>query len=235
MTDTGVKIVVVVPTRGDRPVMVANMLRMMADQTVRPVGLVLVDDRPTGPNVKDLTLRYRLGVSRARQLYPDADLIAFVEDDDWYSPKYLEEWAQAWVRMGRPSLMGPPSTIYYSLAVRSRAVLDHPGRSSMFCTFCTPELADRVRWPSDDTVFLDVVLWERYGGEGRQWSPNSWLAVGIKGHGEGGQFGGIGHKSEWVGYKNGPDPDMQWLRDTVDARSFDFYKSMSEKIINIST
>jgi cellulose synthase/poly-beta-1,6-N-acetylglucosamine synthase-like glycosyltransferase len=54
-------IVCLVPTRGDRPRMLKRCLEMLSQQTLQPVEVVLMNDPPLDPHVKDITWRYRNG------------------------------------------------------------------------------------------------------------------------------------------------------------------------------
>lgn len=220
-----VKIISVTPTRGDRPVMLKNMMRMMSKQTLGLYGMVVVDDAPNVP--LDLTYRYRTGITRGLSEYPDTDLIAFIEDDDWYDPAYLETYANAWVEAGKPLLIGQAYTHYYHLGLRAIHHQVHPNRSSAFTTFASPEIFKQIRWPDDQYSFLDLEIWKQFSG--KTISTGRPLAVGIKGHDEGKVFGGIGHNSKWSAYGKWKDPDMEWFRSTVDPESFDFYKKISDE------
>ena len=79
-----------------------------------------------------------------------------------------------------------------------------------------------MNWPADDYSFVDINIWKQFPGK-TMISPIP-LAVGIKGYKEGAHFGGMGHKDNWSCYKKFPDPDLDWLRNTVDEESFEFYK-----------
>jgi hypothetical protein len=220
-----VKILIITPTRGDRPVMLDNMQRMMSNQTLNPYGSIIVDDAPTC--ALDLTYRYRTGISRGLAQYPDAELIAFIEDDDWYDTEYLETYAKYWVNAGMPDLMGQAYTYYYHLGLRAIHYQSHPNRSSAFTTFASPRIFKEIRWPDDKYSFLDLEIWKQFSG--KTIDPGRPLAVGIKGHDEGGVFGGIGHNSRWSAYGKWKDPELEWLKSTVDAESFEFYKKISDE------
>ena len=80
-----VRVGVLIPDRGDRPKFLAQCLAMMNRQTLRPVHIELVNDTAMS-NAVDITWRYRLGYER---IGASVDVIAFIENDDWYHPQYL--------------------------------------------------------------------------------------------------------------------------------------------------
>lgn len=216
-----IKVVALVPTRGDRPKLLDNMRRMMRAQTMSLHGMVIVDDPPRD-STKDLTFRYRVGLDRLFAAYPDTDLVALVEDDDWYSPIYIEEMVAGWHRAGKPPIFGLGETYYYHLGVRAWHHQAHPERASAFNTFMTRTVYECMNWPHDNYVFVDIEFWKQFGKYGRT-MPGK-LAIGIK-HGIG-VTGGIGHNPKWSGYSKNRDPDMSWLKSNVDEVSFNFYSSL---------
>jgi len=223
-----VKIVALVPTRGDRPNQLANMRRMMNGQT-RPLhGMVIVDDEPVDPTKKDITFRYRTGLTRIFEQYPECDLVTLVEDDDWYSPLYLEGMRQAWIDAGKPCTFGLGETYYYHLGIKAFHHQVHPTRASAFTTFMTRAHLNMI-WPADDYSFVDIDIWRQFPGKTVTFENNP-PAIGIKGYGEGQFFGGIGHNDKWIEYRKNQDHDMTWLSDHIDKESFNFYKSISDKL-----
>jgi glycosyltransferase involved in cell wall biosynthesis len=116
-----VRVAVLIPDRGDRPKFLAQCLAMMNRQTLRPVHIELVNDAPIG-NAVDITWRYRLGYER---IGASVDVIAFIENDDWYHPQYLERIVEAWLKVwaARYVGFGPYSVLSYS---RAGMVYDAP-------------------------------------------------------------------------------------------------------------
>jgi len=220
-----VKIVALIPTRGNRGALLDNCKRMMAAQTQPLYGMVVVDDPPKNEHVKDITYRYRIGVERIYAQYPDFDAIALIEDDDWYAPNYLEEMTKAWIKADRPEIFGIASTIYYHLGLKSWNYQVHPNRASAFSTFITRAI-ESLDWPEDHISLLDLVLWDQL--EGKTFYPKNYIAVGIK-HGIG-LTGGIGHDHMWRGYRGGQDPDLEWFKETLDPISYAFYAELASNI-----
>jgi len=222
-----VKIVALVPTRGDRHKMLQNMKRLMDRQTKPLHGMVIVDDVPVNPAIKDITFRYRTGLTRIFEQYPDCDLVALIEDDDYYHPDYLKTMCYHWIQMGRPSTFGYGDTYYYHLGLKAKHYQIHRERSSAFTTFMTRDLLN-MQWPKDDYSFVDIDIWKQFPG--KTVTAEKPLAIGIKGYQEGAHFGGIGHNANWATYRNGTDPDLVWLKSIVDPESFEFYKSIIDTL-----
>jgi glycosyltransferase involved in cell wall biosynthesis len=212
-------IVCIVPTRGDRPRMLKRCLEMLSRQTLQPVEVVLMNDPPLDPHVKDITWRYRNGFKRVIERHPDVELILIIEDDDWYSNGYIEVFYKAWNEAGRPEIFGTGETYYYHLGLRKFYHQRHEERASAFSTGVTAAIS-RMMWPSDDYSFVDLEMWKQL--EGKTFFVEPPISVGIKGYGEGKFFGGIGHNDKWNGYRNSDD-DLSWIRSVIDTESFNFY------------
>lgn len=160
------KIGVVVPTRGDRPGFLKRCKQMIAAQTLQPVQVVFVDYPPVSDD-NDITARYRYGYEQLSNT--DVDVIAFMEDDDWYSGHYLATMFNAWDNAGRPDLFGLNFTVYYHLKLRKWCVLRHPHRAAAMCTFIKPGLP--VDWPKGVNEYTDLhlwMVWENVTGAGGQ-------------------------------------------------------------------
>lgn len=218
-------IVCLVPTRGDRKRMLGRCIEMMERQTLLPREVFLMNDPPLDAEKKDITWRYRTGLERISERHPDLDLVLFIEDDDWYSSSYIEVFHRAWSDAGRPDIFGISETRYYHVGLRKHYHEVHPGRASAFSTGMTLEGARRMRWPSDEHSFVDLEMWRQLNGPTFTIDPP--LCIGMKGHGEGRFFGGIGHNDEWKGYMHN-DEDLSWIRSILDQDSFDFYFRKTE-------
>jgi len=150
-------IAVIIPDRGDRPQFLERCLMMMERQTLKPAHIELVNEPPAGEGV-DITWRYRVGYERLRN--QGFDLIAFIENDDYYSDGYLEYMAGQWIKNGKPDLLGLNHTIYWHITWRRWFVLKHPRRSNAMNTCIVPGL--HVQWPLDHDPYTDVWLWNRW-------------------------------------------------------------------------
>lgn len=215
------KIGVLIPTRGDRPELLKFALDQMRRQTRKPDIIQLVNDPPLNKD-KDITWRYRIGCERIFQ--HDIDAVILIEDDDWYDPTYVERLSNEWEKAGKPAIFGIEETTYYHLGIRSFVEEKHLGRASAMSTLLTKEVLN-IKWPNDNYVFTDIALWKSLPGKTILFERL--LSLGIK-HGIG-LTGGIGHNTQWSGYKQ-KDPDLNWLKKTVDPEAFEFYKNLSENI-----
>lgn len=210
-----------IPTRGDRPNFLNFSLNQLNRQTKRVDLIEVVDDPPKDANVKDITFRYRIGMERL--FGKGADVIFLWEDDDYYSPVYVETMLHHWTLHQKPDIFGINFTVYYHLRLRSYFRMNHPNRSSAFCTMVTRRGISNFTWPNDNHSFVDIDLWRQI--RGFAFVPNSVLALGIKGYNEGGHFGGIGHNDKWPAYSKNGDGDLGWLKSVVDQESLDFYRN----------
>lgn len=212
------KIAVIIPDRGDRPEFLANCLRMIEAQTLKPVHVELVNDAPLNDQC-DITYRYRTGYDRLRG--KGFDLIAFLENDDWYSPEYLQVMSTHWENVGKPDLIGNSYTIYYHLGLKKWRVMEHMQRSSAMNTLIKPDL--EIPWCPDYEAYTDIHLWMKAGLKGIVFKPSKHIAIGMK-HGVGLTGGGF-HTTK-LGKYAFDDSDMSFLRSNLDAVSFDFYSKM---------
>lgn len=223
------KIAVLIPDRGDRPIFLANCLRMLRAQTLQPAHIELVNDAPLSDAV-DITWRYRMGYARIASFDSAQDdtlgrfdLVVFIENDDWYHPWYLEYMAAQWVAHGRPDMLGLDHTVYYHIGARRWFVLQHPKRSNAMNTCIVPGL--NLNWPVPHDPYVDVFLWLHGKDAGRELrkvvvTPDREYCVGIK-HGVG-KCGGQNHTDYMHRYVN-DDASGAWFRSVVDEESLGFY------------
>lgn len=209
------KIAVLIPDRGDRPEFLKNCIRMVSTQTLRPSHIEIVNDDPLS-SACDITYRYRIGYDRLRG--KGFDLIAFMENDDWYSPYYLHKMGEYWKKEGSPKMIGTGSTIYYHLQKRSYFTMYHTTRSSAMNTCIVPDMD--FDWCADSEPYTDIHLWERIPG--KIINPSDILSIGIK-HGVG-LCGGSMHVDRMHRYKDA-DPDYSFLKKHLDSESFEFYSN----------
>lgn len=211
------KVAVLIPDRGDRTKFLINCLKMVHRQTLHPARVLVVDFEPQ-EGVVDITKRYRKGYEEltAEGKY---DLIAFMENDDWYSPVYLETMVEQWVKMGKPDLFGLTETIYYHLKLRKYFTMMHPDRSSAMNTMIKPGLT--IQWPKDYDPYTDQWLWmrENVGIKTKaNFLPEKVICIGMK-HNMG-MTGGEMHSTKLHRFIN---DDNGFLASTVDQFSYKFY------------
>lgn len=212
------RIAVIIPDRGDRPYFMANCLRMMENQTLKPVKILPIDWNPSSGKV-DITDRYRAGYEFCGR-HLDVDLIAFIENDDYYCPEYLNYMANKWNEYDRPNLFGTNYTIYYHLKLRKYFTFRHIQRSSAMSTFIRPGL--NFIWPLSHDPYTDQWLWMRAEIPKKvSFEPEYIICVGMK-HGVG-MSGGEFHTDALHHYIN---EDGGFLKNNLDVDSYKFYSEL---------
>ena len=214
------KIAVLIPDRGDRPTLLENCKRMMQAQTLQPSVVHVVDYAPLSDKC-DITQRYRIGYDALRN--QGFDLIALIENDDYYSPLYLETMVDAWEAEGRPNIIGTSYTIYYHLRLKAYFTMYHSTRASAMNTLIKPDL--NFEWCADSEPYTDMHLWKTIPGIVIK--PNKHISIGMK-HGTG-LCGGHMHNDRLHRYtKYGTqDADHTFLKETLDQNSFNFYSQLN--------
>lgn len=215
---------------------------MIKAQTLQPVivevindqspELFEVSDKITGRtkmiiNNCDITWRYRLGYERLRG--KGIDMIALMENDDWYSPLYLEMMAAEWLKKGRPYIMGHSFTTYYNIKIFKYFNMNHRNRSSAMNTFIRPDM--NLSWGPNNDPYTDMWLWLRnkdiIKNNWHVFTPSEYICIGIK-HGEG-LCGGIAHALNQNDLKRfiNNDTDKRFLNKAMqkDEASFEFYSN----------
>lgn len=141
------------------------------------------------------------------------DVIAVIEDDEWYDPHYLETMVRA---TEKAALVGEGMVRYYN--VRTRTYLQQTNArhaslsSSVWRCELTPKITEVIR--AKDEPWYDLQIWRAIPDFLLFMSRQ--LMVGIKGMP--GRSGiGIGHK----GGCTQPDPDLvklrEWIGDDCEA------------------
>lgn len=207
------KIAVLIPTRNNRPELLKNCLRMIATQTVQPDHIEIVNDEPLS-DVCDITYRYRIGYDRLRN--KGFDVIFLMEDDDFYSPDYIEKMLDAWFNYSMPDIFGTEYTIYYHIGLFAWFEFQHFNRSSAMSTIIKPDLD--FAWCPDWEPYTDMHLWRVL--KGLTFKPSKHICLGIK-HGTT-MSGGHSHITRLHRYRN-IDVNKELLRSTMDPESFNFY------------
>lgn len=212
------RIVVLVPDRGDRPEFMAQCRKLIERQTLQPVHVEVVDYAPVNDD-PDITPRYKFGYEKISKEI-ECDLIAFMENDDWYHRDYLKLHSEKWWECGRPIIFGTNFTVYYHLKLQRYFTMYHEQRSSAMNTFMRPNIPG-IDWGLMHNPYTDMQLWEQlYKKGGAVWKPPV-LSVGMK-HGVG-KFGGFCHVDMLERYENA---DGGFLMNTIgveDRESYDFY------------
>ena len=211
------KIGVVIPDQNNRSEFLSQCLKYIGRQTVRPDHIELINDE-SGLE-KDLTWRYRVGCDRLKK---KTDVILFMENDDWYSEKYIESMVTKWQASGRHDIFGLSETIYYNLNLRKYIALNHPGRASAMSTLIRSDAVDKIKWPKPECVNLDRELWRQLSGHAMR--LDDIICIGIK-HGQG-NCGGSGHNENWRAYDNAVgDQNGNWLKG-ITGKDYEFYEKL---------
>lgn len=227
------KVGVLIPTRGDRPEFLKNCLRMIWNQTLKPSDILVIDEKPKDKNV-DITYRYRTGYAELSKR--DLDVIAFIEDDDWYSPDYLQIMTDKWLENGKPLLIGTAYTIYFHLKLRKYFIFEHTQRASAMNTMIRPNIP-KIDWGLDFDPYCDLHLWTKLGsqvGDRIIFKPEKIISVGMK-HGIG-KTGGFGHSNSDPAndYMNRYiQDDGGLLESNLDKESLIFYNNVSKELNNV--
>lgn len=211
------KVGVITPTVSKERKPFLDFLKMrMEKQTLQPHHWDIID-YPNETGKIDLTKRYKQGIAKAFD--NDCDLVLLMEDDDYYPLDYIEEMKKAWIRVGKPTLIGVEPSIYYHLGcggIRDHGMLLQ--HCSAFCSAVAPGVETNVC--KDMDPFFDFALWRANGGvKITLMNP----PLGIK-HGIG-VCGGAFHNRS-AKFKKFDDCDQTWLRMRVDKEAFEFYKSI---------
>lgn len=209
------KIGVIIPDRNDRPLFLLNCLRMLAAQTVQP-EIINVVNYIHKNSTCDITERYRIGYDELRG--KGLDLIAFIENDDYYSKNYLEFMSNQWILKEKPNILGLNRTIYYHIRTFEHFIMYHNTRSSAMNTVIKPDLS--IKWGHDNDPYTDVWLWNLL--KGVIISPHKEVCLGIK-HGIG-LCGGQNHTDHMDRFIN-KDSDKSFLQSIMDPDSFEFYSN----------
>lgn len=211
------RLAVLIPDRNDRPLFLQNCKRMLDAQTLKPDHIEIINDDPI-LDVCDITYRYRIGYGRLRN--KGFDLIALMENDDWYSPEYLSTMIHNWITHDRPAMLGTSYTIYYHIKIFAHFTFEHHSRSSAMSTMIVPDL--NFKWCEDSQPYTDMWLWNNVPGKRIIFTPQKHICMGIK-HGEG-LCGGQGHKDRLERYAHKDDSKI-FLKTHLDTESFNFYST----------
>jgi glycosyltransferase involved in cell wall biosynthesis len=217
------RIAVIIPTRGNREKFLSRCIKRIMQQTRKPDIIEIVSDEPLGSE-KDITWRYKLGISRA--IKRGADVVFFIEDDDFYSLSYIETMIRMWVAAGRPKIFSLNRTVYYNIKTRSYIIYDHPGRGSMFMTMARTDAFNGFTWNPNNDPFTDLHIWKNIKGVSADVPRGTWLAIGIK-HGIG-LVGGGGHVAEQM-RGSVSDSGFDWLRTQVGEEQIEFYNRILQQ------
>ena len=205
----------ITPT-GGRPEALALCHRWMERQT-RPLDeWVVVDDGGvTDENTQAANL-----LAAIDQVTATADVVLVIEDDDWYSPRYVEHMIDL---AERSELFGDGRARYYNVATSRWAQLHNTAHASLCQTGWRASLTPLVRDVlATGPAWIDIELWKRAAGRGRVNEPGVVRCVGVKGL-PGRPGIGVGHRADF----GTPDRDREMLRQWVGLEDAEVYAELT--------
>lgn len=232
-------ITIITPT-GGRPEAFALLNGYMLRQTYEgPVRWIIVDDFHPRTDFPKVVRDWKITVIRPTKVWEpgqnsqapnllaglasmldDSDRLLIMEDDDWYSPRYLEimnNWLNDCL------LVGEGFARYYNVRSRMARQLGNSGHASLCSTGMRGAAIQTFVEVVQDAIksgssYLDIDLWERRQGSVR---ANQGLSVGMKGL-PGRPGIGMGHVEHMIAQGGMPDPAGEILRGWVgtDAEAY---------------
>lgn len=206
---------------GDRPNQFALCEKYVARFKAEFDEWVVVDDgrEPTKATMGQKVLRLPFGLPPAESF--DRNLrtglavitspnLAFIEDDDWYHPFYLD-WCVEELKAN--TLVGEAPSIYFNISERLIRNMGNRGHASLCQTACRSDLARSAVRYNRGTAF-DMVLWESTVPKHISETSQPFV-VGMKGHRTGRAGIGVGHRPRGEKWK--PDPELAQLERLVGA------------------
>jgi hypothetical protein len=197
---------------GDRPDQFALCERYMERQTSSYSEWIVVDDGhvPTRTTMHQTVIRLPPGKPPAESFLANlkaglhvvqTENVAFIEDDDWYSPLWLWFVEEA---LMRACVIGERPSLYYNLTDRIWRDMRNMRHCSLCQTACRTSVAQYAFDSHERGTAFDLSLW---ASAASRWSAmhSTPMVVGLKGHKTGRAGIGVGHRPrgpEWV-----PDPD----------------------------
>lgn len=202
----------ITPDRGDRPELMEFCKHQVSRMTVKPSKHYCISYPPK--IFPDLVERVQEGIKRAR--VDGFEFVFILESDDFYPKDYFEKMKPT----EKDCFIGDSTSTYYNLRNNTYDTFVHPNRSSLYNTGFNLSCIKFFDFPSNDTIFLDLLMWKFATKKNLSKRFVNSGSVGIK-HNIG-QVGGIGHT---LTMKN-PDISDEWLKQHVDNEAFVFYKTL---------
>jgi hypothetical protein len=209
--------IVAITVTGGRQLAWELCKKWMAAQTLKPEVWIIVDDcLPASPMDIDfvpIQVIYpnkvwqpgdnsqAANLLAALQFVGEDDKILIIEDDDYYSPVYIERMIAT---LEHKDLVGELNALYYHVKDRTYKNCMNYSHASLCSTALKgPAIQSLIRSCQSVPKFIDLDLWRRFKGRKRLYSTR--YSIGIKGL-PGRPGIGMGHKM-----KGAPDPEMKIL------------------------
>lgn len=206
------------PTRGDRPELFKFCRQQIDRQTAQPLNRYFMAFQPVDRQ-PDLTRRIRQGYELAKK--DGIDWIVIIEDDDAYRVDHIERYSRF---MDRYDFIGDQNSLYYNIREQRYQVFKHPRRASLYTTAFRVSALDKFHWPADNTVFLDIKLWQFAKNTNKRCKFIDSGSVGIKGH----NFGMRGGKGHIMNLRHA-DPTGDFLKSVTSPQNFEFYSQLMKE------
>jgi hypothetical protein len=205
----------ITPDRGDRKGIIGFTLSRLTQ-----AYQITVLYEPTSEAI-DIVPRIKYGIDVAKR--HGCEYAYIIESDDYYPKDYFQQ-----LTFEDYDFIGYSDTIYYNINSRTYQYMEHPERSSLFCTGFKISALDGFNWDSipEDYKWLDIKLWEYANRTDKKIKLlRNNTCLGIKGHGQG-KYAGKGHT---MLLKNS-DPDLSFLKARVDEEAFKFYGDLMKRV-----
>ena len=154
---------------GDRPLCLTFLTRWMDRQIVKPDQWLIIDDGVFGfkPDTKcDYVRRIKdinedshtllLNLEKALG-YIEGDIILFMEDDEYYAPKYIQTMVD---KINGHEMVGICKSKYYNLPARRYHIHPNLTHASLAQTGMLKELLPTMKSLLNGDPYLDIRLWD---------------------------------------------------------------------------
>jgi glycosyltransferase involved in cell wall biosynthesis len=166
--------------------------------------------------------RNLLVAAKAIQQRDDVEAVFIIEDDDYYSPKYLSTMMQ--YLQGKDAV-GELATVYYNPYRRAWMRNGNTHHASLCQTgFAITMMPLFIKACTTQHVFIDMTFWRFLRSYKLALFNNGDIAIGIKGiPGRGGI--GMGHRMD---LEMTPDPEMEYLKKLI-GEDYLYYKQLADE------
>ena len=241
------KISIITPT-GGRATAFALCERWMKRQTLKPDEWIVVDDyeKPTKCKMGQKVIRrepfWQPGQMTLQRNLLEAlkvvtgDIIFIIEDDDWYSPNYIENMVKKFETLSEGKsisesslLIGEGHCIYYQLRNYTYMIHSNMNHASLFQTGFTKDLIPKINdllIKHIDQMYFDTFLWKEINDCNKclfltklPWS------IGIKGLVDRRFVGTFGHFQQLPYFD---EKYCNFLQKIMDGKDAKFYMNISE-------
>lgn len=165
----------VITLTGDRPLAFDFCTNWIKNQIFKPDQWIIVDDGEKPLNIPDLpfvdyyrrdpldtdpvhTLVLNLEIALSKVKW---DYIIFMEDDEYYSPEYINEMVK---RLKNYDIVGIGRSRYYHISGRKYGVHENMGHASLAQTAIKKSLLDLAQRLTPGDPFYDLRLWKNFNG-----------------------------------------------------------------------